>query len=150
MKSSYINKLVNLITQNGEKQKSERVVLQSFKKLQKNSIKQSYELLQTAIKNLVPVYRFQIHTNKKQRKKSRQITKKVCLVLNPSYRLTLAIKYIMRAIKQHKSSKVDDLLPKEILLTCQSNSISLNKKIEDQKQVIPNRKSIKRYYRWKH
>lgn len=149
MKSPYINKLVNLMILNGEKQKSEGIVLQSFKKLQKNSIKQSYELLKTTIKHLVPIYRFQSHTNKKVRKKPRQIKKKACLVLSPSYRLTLAVKYIMGSIKHQKHSKMCDLISKEIILTCQCDSKSFNKRLNDQKQVLPNRKSIRQFYRWK-
>jgi ribosomal protein S7 len=149
MKSSYINKMINLITQNGEKQKSEGILIKSFKKLQKTSIKQAHELLQTSIKNLAPIYRFQIHKNKKRRKKSRRISKKVCLVLSSTYRLTLAVKYILGAVKKRKTGKIYNHLTKEIISTCQFDSLAFNKKLEDQKQVISNRKSIRKYYRWK-
>jgi small subunit ribosomal protein S7 len=147
MKSLYINKLVNVITESGKKQKSEGRVIKSFKNLQKHSIKQPYELLQTAVKSLIPIYRLQLLTNKKRRKKNRQIKKKACLVLSPTYRLTLAIKYIVNAIRQQKKTKIDEILAEEILLTCQTSSNSLKKKLEDHEQI--NRYYVRRFYRWK-
>jgi ribosomal protein S7 len=148
MTSLYINRLVNLVTKNGNKHKSEKIVLKSFKQLQKNSIKQPYALLRTAIKQLVPIYRLQTLTNKKRPKKNRKIKKKACLVLSSSYRLTLALKYIMKEIENQKSTRVSDALADEILLTCKGESNSLNKKLDDHTQVNLNRNYIRRYYRW--
>jgi ribosomal protein S7 len=147
MKSLYINKLVNVITESGEKQKSEKKVIQSFKNLQKSTMKQPYTLLQNAVKRLIPIYRIQLLTNKKRRKKNRKIKKKACLVLNPLYRLTLALKYVLKAIRSQKTAKIDTVLSNEILLTCQNKSNSLDIKLKDHSQI--NRYYVRKFYRWK-
>jgi ribosomal protein S7 len=147
MKSLYINKLVNVITESGEKQKSEKKVIQSFKNLQKSTMKQPYTLLQNAVKRLIPIYRIQLLTNKKRRKKNRKIKKKACLVLNPLYRLTLALKYVLKAIRSQKTAKIDTVLSNEILLTCQNKSNSLDLKLKDHSQI--NRYYVRKFYRWK-
>jgi ribosomal protein S7 len=152
IKSLYITKLNNLMTISGRKHKSEGVVLQSFKKLQKKSIKQAYVLLQTTIKHLTPVFRLQSLTSKKKRKKSGQIKKKTSFILNPLYRLTLAIKYVQEAVKSQKIAKASEALTKEIILTCELNSTIFQKKQEYQKQVLLYKKfnkKIRRNYRWK-
>jgi ribosomal protein S7 len=148
MRSQYINKLINLVTKNGNKHKSEGKILQSFKKLQKDSLKQPYTLLQTAVKRLIPIYRLQTLTDKKRRKKNRTVKKKACLVLSTSYRLTLAIKYITCSIKKQKAGKLCNNLAQEILSTCQGNSNALNRKLEDHQQVNLHKSYIRRYYRW--
>lgn len=147
MKSAYINKLVNVITESGEKHKSEKKVIQSFKTLQKISTKQPYTLLQNAVKRLIPIYRIRLLTNKKRRRKNRKIITKACLVLNPSYRLTLALKYVIKAIRRQKTAKLDIVLSNEILLTCQNKSNSLDIKLKDHHQI--SKRYIRKYYRWK-
>lgn len=152
IKSSYITKLNNLMTMSGRKHKSEGIVLQSFKNLQKKSTKQAYVLLQTAVKNLTPVFRLQILTSKKRRKKTGQVRKKTSFILNPSYRLTLAIKYVQEAVKSQKIAKACEALAKELVLTCELNSTIFTKKQEYQQQVLlykKVKKRIRRNYRWK-
>jgi ribosomal protein S7 len=148
MRSQYINKLINLVAKNGNKHKSEGRILQSFKKLQKNSLKQPYTLLKTAVKRLLPIYRLQTLTDKKRRKKNKTVKKKACLVLSASYRLTLAIKYITGAIRKQKAGKLCNSLAQEVLSTCQGSSDALNLKLEDHQQVKSHKFYIRRYYRW--
>ena len=140
------------MTISGRKHKSEGIVLQSFKKLQKKSTKQAYGLLQTTIKHLTPVFRLQTLTSKKRRKKTGRLKKKTSFILNPTYRLTLAIKYVQEAIKNQKIAKASEALTKEIILTCELNSNIFNKKQEYQQQVLLYKKvkrRIRRNYRWK-
>jgi ribosomal protein S7 len=152
IKSSYITKLSKLLIIGGGKQRSEGIVIKCFKKLQRKSIKQPYELLQTTVKHLTPVFRLQTLTSKKRRKPTDKLKKKTSFVLNPSYRLTLAIKCVIDVIKNRKSVKTCDKLIDEIMSTCDLSSQTIQKTLNDQKQVLLYKKStkiIKKNYRWK-
>jgi ribosomal protein S7 len=150
IKSVYISKLSSLMIIGGGKRKSEGIVAKCFKKLQKKSIKQPYELLQTTVKHLTPVFRFQVLTSKKSRQAS-QLKKKTAFILSPSYRLTLALKYLVNTLKSQKSYETCGRLEKEIITTCELSSITIKKTLEDQKQVFlykRSKKVVRKSYRW--
>jgi len=63
------NKLINHIMVNGNKKTSEKILLKSFKNLQKDSQKQSKKIFQLAIINSTPIFKLHIHKIKKKRKK---------------------------------------------------------------------------------
>jgi ribosomal protein S7 len=135
----------------GGKHKSEGIVAKCFKKLQKKSIKQPYGLLQTTVKHLTPVFRFQVLTSKKSRQKASQLKKKTAFVLSPSYRLTLALKYLVNTLKSQKSYETCGRLEKEIITTCELSSITVKKTLEDQKQAFlykRSKKVVRKSYRW--
>lgn len=152
MKSLYITKINNLLTVCGGKHKSESIVVRCFKKLQKRSTKQAYEMLQTTIKTLTPVFRLQTLTPKKRRRKTGTLKKRVFFILKYSYRLTLAVKYVQEAIKTRDNTKACEVLT-EILLTCELNNSEIYKKKQEYQQQVPFylkfRKRIRRNYRWK-
>lgn len=152
IKSSYITKLSKLMIIGGGKQRSEGIVVKCFKKLQKRSVKQPYELLQTVVKHLTPVFRLQTLTSKKRRKPTDKLKKKTSFVLNPSYRLTLAIKCVIGVIKHRKSIKTYIKLMEEIISTCELSSQTIQNILDDQRQALLYKKpkrTINKNYRWK-
>ena len=62
------SKLLNHVMISGNKKTSEKILLKSFKKLQKDSQKQSKKILQLAIINATPIFKFYKYTRKKKRK----------------------------------------------------------------------------------
>ena len=72
---TFKNKIINHLIKNGEKKTSENLIIKSFKELQKNSLKNTKELIKIAVINSIPV--FKIHTvgNKKQKKKKEKLKK---------------------------------------------------------------------------
>ena len=140
-------KLLNHLTKNGEKKTSEKILFKSFKKLQKDSIKPTKDILKTALVLSTPVFKVHVIENKKQRKKNRKIKKIPYFIVNNSSRISLAIKFIMKSI-QNKSKSLYSKLQNEILLTSQQKGDSINFKKELQKQVLTNKKYFN-FYKWK-
>ena len=63
------DKLVNFLMINGNKKTSEKLLIKSFKKLQKDSQKQSSKLVQLALINSTPILKLHVHKIKKKGKK---------------------------------------------------------------------------------
>jgi ribosomal protein S7 len=140
-------KLLNHLTKNGEKKTSEKILFKSFKKLQKDSIKSTKDLLKTALVLSTPVFKVHTIKNKKQRKKNRKIKKIPYFIVNNSSRISLAVKFIMKSIN-NKFKPLYKKLQNEILLTSQQKGDSINFKKELQKQVLTNKKYFN-FYKWK-
>ena len=143
------NKLVNHIMKNGEKKTSEKILLKSLKKIQKNSTKRSKNLIKLAIIYSTPVFKLhKIINNKKQKKKNKKIREIPAFIAKPLSRTSLAIKFILFNIKNKKSNSFDTKLKHEIFITAQSKGTSIELKNTLQKQVLL-KKRLFNYYRWK-
>ena len=140
-------KLLNHLTKNGEKKTSEKILLKSLKKLQKNSIKSTKDIIKTALVFSTPIFKIHILENKKQRKKNRKIKKVPYFIVNNTSRISLAIKFIMKSIKNN-SGYLHNKLENEILLTSQQKGGSIVFKKDLQKQVVTNQKYFN-FYKWK-
>jgi ribosomal protein S7 len=148
MKISLIKtKFTNHLIKNGEKKTSEKILLKSFKKLQKDSNKSTKDILKTALVLSTPIFKVHIIENKKQRKKNRKVKKIPHFIVNNNSRISLAIKFILSSIK-NKSKSFDNGLKHEILLTSQQKGDAINLKKDLQKQVIINQKYF-HFYKWK-
>ena len=140
-------KLLNHLTKNGEKKTSEKILSKSLKKLQKTSIKPTKEILQTALISSTPIFKIHIIENKKQRKKNRKIKKIPYFITNNIFRISLAIKFIIKAL-QNKSKPFYNKFEAELLLISQQKGETLNIKKDLQKQVIINKKYFN-FYKWR-
>lgn len=147
MRSYSLNKLSNLLALKGKKQKSEKLILKSFKKLQKDYKKQVYDIYQIATQNLVPIFKLSVLRNKKTRKKSVTLVPRI--VISSKSELTLAIKYIMKVIRKRDAQNTYVKLSNEILLSCQLKGDSYQSKLTEQQQVLLNKNTLLKFYRWK-
>lgn len=141
------NKLLNHLTKNGEKKTSEKILLKSLKKLQKESSKQTKDIIKTALIHSTPIFKVHVIENKKQKKKNRRTKKIPYFIVNSDSRISLAIKFIMEAVKK-KSKPLDTKLKNEVMLNSQQKGGSIEIKTELQKQVLINKKYFN-FYRWK-
>ena len=140
------NKLINHIMVDGKKKTSEKILLKSFKKIQKNSNKQSKSLIKLAITHSTPIFRLhKIVNNKKKKKKIKEIP---AFIAKTFARTSLAIKFILTNIKNKNSNNFCTKLKQEILITAQSKGTSIELKNNLQKQVLL-KKRFFTYYRWK-
>jgi ribosomal protein S7 len=141
-------KLLNHITQSGKKNTSEKIIMKSFKKLQKNSIRPIKDVFRNALILSTPIFKVHIIENKKQRKKNRKIKKIPYFIVNNLSRISLAIKFIMKSIEK-KSKSTYTKLENEILTINQHKSGgAINLKKDLQKQVAINKKYFN-FYKWK-
>lgn len=141
------NKLINHLTVNGNKKTSEKVLLKSFKKLQKESIKQSKKIFQLAIINSTTVFKINKYITKKRKKAN--LKEIPTFIKNTDNRTSLAIKNILKnKINKKNTGKFFNELKKEILLTSQNKGTTIESKNTLQKQ-IPLKKRLFAFYKWK-
>jgi len=133
---------------NGKKKTSEKILLKSFKELQKNSPKQSEKLIQIAVIHSTPTFKLHKISNKKQKKRNKKVREIPAFISKTVARTSLAIKFILYNIKKKKSNNFYTKLKQEILLTAQLKGTVIEMKNELQKQTLL-KKHFFTYYRWK-
>ena len=114
---------------------SEKILLKSFKELQKTSTKQPKKLLELALIFSAPIFKLQKTINKKSKKKNIKIIPTIVNIKR--HRVFLAIKFLFNIIKK-QSSKHFFLYLKEILINVLSNKKEeiFEQKIAMQKQAL--------------
>ena len=127
------DKLVNFLMINGNKKTSEKLLIKSFKKLQKDSQKQSSKLVQLALINSTPILKLHVHKIKKKRKK--KIKEIPVFISNINHRTSSAIKLII-SNKNNKTNKFFNELKEEILLASQKKGLGIETKANTQKQIV--------------
>ena len=140
------NKLINHLIIKGKKNKSEKIVLESFKTLQLNSKKSSKKLFQLALVSNTPLFKINTITQKKRKKKKQKAKIIPAFISHKSHRISFAIKFITKIAKK-KNQPLFQNLSEEILLASQNKSQSIEIKQDTQKQAFLNRHLFK-YYRW--
>jgi ribosomal protein S7 len=141
------NKLINHIMINGNKKTSEKILLKSFKKLQKESQKQSKKIFQLAVINSTPIFKLHIYKMKKKRKK--RIKEIPTFITNKYHRISLSLKFILSKILENKQfNKFFNEFKKEILITSQRKGVIIESKNNLQKQALL-KKHLLVFYRWK-
>lgn len=141
-------KIINHLTVNGEKKTSEKLFLQSFKELQKESAKQSNLLLKISLANSTPIFKLHKIENKKQRKKNRKIKEIPSFLSSHKARISLAIKFILKVTAKRKANKYYKKLNKEILSNLQNKGDASLLKDDLQKQVLINKRYFQ-FYKWR-
>jgi ribosomal protein S7 len=148
MKQRIENKIISHLIIDGKKKTSEKILLKSFKNLQKYSKKQSKELIKLAIVFSSPVFTLRKLTNKKKRKKKQQKTQKIpSFITNKKARTSLAIKFIITSTTTKNLKNFYTKFNQEILLNAQSKESTIQIKNEIQKQIMQNKRYFKNY-RW--
>lgn len=141
-------KIINHLVKNGEKKTSEKLLLQSFKELQKESKKQSETLIKLSLANSTPIFKLHKIENKKQRKKNRKIKEIPSFLSSNKARISLAIKFILKVTNRNKTKKYFEKLNKEILLNISQTGEASIVKNDLQKQVLLNKRYFQ-FYKWK-
>ena len=138
------NKIINHLTLTGNKTTGEKILIDSIKKIQKESKKPTDKIIQIAIINTSPIFKVhKISNKKKKKKKLREIP---AFVSNNNARLSLAIKFILFTNKS-KFTKIATKLKNEILQGFKNEGLSVVNKNELQRKALLNKKYL-RYYRW--
>ena len=141
------NKFINHLVIEGKKNKSEKIVLKSFKAIQTESKKPSEQLLQLALIFNIPIFKINRITNKK-RKKKKQKTKIIpAFISRKSSRISVAIKHIIKTAYKKKTNSLAQKFLEEILASSQNRSQAIEIKKETQQEVLLNHHLLK-YYRW--
>ena len=117
------NEIFNRTTINGNKFKSEKLILKSLKKTQKKNHKKNFkDLFKIAVINSSPV--FFIKTVKRKRKKSVEFP----FMLSKKLRVSYGLKFIIHYSNTFKDSSFYKRFNLELLNSCQKISKSFKKK----------------------
>lgn len=141
------NKFINHLIFNGKKSKSEKIISRSVKALQTVSKKSSQKLVQLALIYNTPVFKLNVITQKKRKKKKQKARVIPAFICNQASRASFAIKLIVKTAKKKKQQSLFKKLTEELLLTAQNKSDTIQMKKETQKQALLSRHLFK-YYRW--
>jgi small subunit ribosomal protein S7 len=140
------SKIINHLMLDGRKKTSEKILLKSFKELQKYSKKQPKKLVELAIIFSTPIFKIHKIMNKKRKKKN--IKEIPTLITTKKARISLAIKFILNTLKNKRSNSFYLEFHKEILTHMKNEGSAIQVKNETQKQALL-KKHFFSYYRWR-
>ena len=140
-------KIINHIMKNGEKNTSEKVLLQSFKELQKKSPKQTKELIKIALINSTPIFKLNKIQNKKLKKKKRKVKEIPLFITSKLSRVSLAIKFILKSVNK-RSELFYKAFNSQLFLNSQNKGEAIVFKNEVQKKVLLNKRYFN-FFKWR-
>jgi ribosomal protein S7 len=140
------NKILNHLLLDGKKKVSEKILLQSFKELQKLSKKQTLKVIPLAIACSMPVFRINKLLRKRRKKKFTIEVPKI--ITAKQVKISLAIKSILNSLKNKKLNYFYTKFYMEILSTAKNEGFVVQTKNEIQKKVLV-KKHFFFYYRWR-
>ena len=136
LKYNYLkNKLISNLLKKGKKATGEKIILKSFKALQKKFTKQSKKLIQLSIISSLPTLKVNKIENKKQ-KKTKKIKEIPFFIANKTSKISLSIKYILKTL-QNKKINFFTKFAQEIIQnsTFKGNSITLKNELQKQSLI---------------
>jgi ribosomal protein S7 len=138
-------KLSKHILQNGKKSVSEKLIIKTFKSIQKSQKKSHNKIIKLAILNLTPMFRIIKLKNKKRRKKS--VKEIPAFLSHQSFRTSWGLKYLTKSSTSKTTNNFSNQFINEILLCIKNESFTINLKTELQKKASEKKKYF-RHYRW--
>lgn len=137
------NKIFNHLTKNGEKEISENILIKTTKNLQKNSKKNSKNIILTSIFFNAPTFKIFSYTRKKRKKKT--VREVPVFLLDKNQQFSFGIKNFLEELKKKKF--VSENLKTEFLLGAKNinDALKIKNKIYD---TAISKKNLMRYYKW--
>ena len=135
------SKLINHLLKNGNKKTCENILLKSLKSIQKNSFKSYKKIIKTAIINSASIFRVV------KLKKKKNIKEIPTYIFNNFERVSWSLKTILKYSKKQNENNFYNKLKKEILINSKNKGNSVDKKIDQHKQILP-KKRLFLYFRW--
>lgn len=140
------NKIVNTLMKNGKKTTGEKILLKSFKSLQKSTDKNFKTLFHSAIINSTFAFKVNEQSVKKGKRKAIKIIPS--FIISDSLRITTALKSLAKiSVKAKSSDFLYKKLTTEILSSSALKGQSIDQKTEIQKQIIANKRYLSKF-RW--
>ena len=140
------NQIVNSFMKNGKKHTGEKILLKFSKSLQKTAHKNFQSLIQLAIINVAPAFKFREQVMKKGKRKSKKVIPS--FIMKDSLRVMTALKQIRDVVRKDKSANsFYKKVSAEILDTSSSKGTSIEQKTELQSQVLVNKRYLAKF-RW--
>lgn len=139
-------KIIKLIMINGDKSKSEKIVLRCLKELHRTSSKQPWRVINKAIMAATPLFKLITFTKKNRKKKFTKTRHLPEFIKNRKSRAALALKFIIRAASKNSEFRsFHKKLESEVSQTSEYKSTAIELKNELQDKVF-SRKLYLRYF----
>lgn len=138
-------KLINYLLKNGNKKTCEKILLKSFKNIQKSYSKQYKKIVKTAVINSTLIFR--IFKLKRKKRKTKSVKEIPTFILNNFYRISWSLKVISTYSKQQNANRFYEKLKQELIVNSKNKGNSVEKKTEQHKQILP-KKRLLLYFRW--
>ena len=144
--SYFKSKTINILMQDGKKTKGEKIILKSFKNLQKSLNSKTLTVFHTAVVNSTSSFKINEQAVKKGKRKA---TKTIpSFILNDSLRITNALKQIKKvSMKRHSSKYFHKSLLLELISTADTKSQVIEQKNEIHRQILINKRYLAKF-RW--
>lgn len=142
--NSLKNKIINNLVLKGKKELGEILILNTFKKLQKNSPKQSKHLVNLSILSSMHAFKTS-KTIKKGKKK--KIKETLMVISKMKMRFSLSIKFILNGLMNKNSNSFYIKLFEGIAINAKMEGIAVQMKNKVQKETLL-KKHFFYYYRW--
>ena len=142
------NKIINHLMLSGKKETGKKILLKSLKEIQKDSKKQSQELIKLGIMYSTPTFKLHKITNNKQKKRNKKIRVIPAFISDKNARISLGIKFVLASLKKKKSNNCHIKLKNELISNALYKGSAIQTKNELQKQVLVNKHYFS-YYRWR-
>ena len=142
------NKMINHLMISGRKETGEKILLKSLKEIQRDSKKQSQELVKLGIMYSTPTFKLHKITNKKQKRRNKKVRTIPAFISDKNARISLAIKFILITLRKKKSKNCHIKLKQELIANALYKGSAIQIKNELQKQVLVNKHYFS-YFRWR-
>ena len=142
------NKMINHLMISGRKETGEKILLKSLKEIQRDSKKQSQELLKLGIMYSTPTFKLHKITNKKQKRRNKKVRTIPSFISDKNARISLAIKFILITLRKKKYKSCHIKLKQELIANALYKGSAIQIKNELQKQVLVNKHYFS-YFRWR-
>jgi ribosomal protein S7 len=138
------SKLTTHVVIGGGKKTSEKILLKSFKELQKTLTKDSEKLFRSAVLKSLPIFQTHVFYNK-DTKQTKELPR---ILRNKSSRVSKSIKFILQNDKKTKNSIDFYIQFKEnVILASRGRSEAVIKKNEEHTKALKLKKYL-RHFRW--
>lgn len=131
------NQIFNHLTLDGKKSIGEQIFLKTLKELYKITNKDVKKVIGLALLSSTPIFKI-----------NKEIKKTPIIIWNQKARISLAIKFILIALKQRKAKYLYIKLCTEIISNGDTESLVFELKNNFQKQALL-KKHLFFYYKWK-
>nr|YP_010233619.1 ribosomal protein S7 [Pleurosigma inscriptura]QSZ78236.1 ribosomal protein S7 [Pleurosigma inscriptura] len=131
---------------NGNKKTCEKILLKSFKGIQKSSLKSYKKILKIGLINSASVFRITELKQKKRKKKS-SVKEIPTFILNNFERISWSLKSILIYSKKQNANNFYKKLKQEIIINSKNKGNAVDKKTDLHKQILP-KKRLLLYFRW--
>lgn len=130
--SIIVSKLINYIMKNGKRGVAEKIVYRSLESASKKMEKEPITILDQAIKNVGPLIEVRSH-------RVGGATYQVPFEVSKPRRLTLALRWILKAARDKKGASMDKKLSDELMLAFNNEGHAVKKKIDTHKMAEANK-----------